>query len=506
MGRKSNPLSGFDIEVSEALGSANQYGTAAFAINHMWNALSTFFTNARGYKVSYHLDVLSPNVVAEGRTGQFRSVHLNKGYFNGFVAHNSELTAVLLHETFHAIGWGHNRIDRTYSIMNESTDLKGETPFLRLDDFWSMRQQFAMKVESAIVNGQQTTNSVYQWQQSQEGNWFTTNFGQNVRSFYLTYLYDILYDDAGINRLDFSNFKNALRVDLRPSVFVNNHVDPHQVRGTLVLGAAKWGQFNLYNAPNAKLHEAVGGSGHDVIVGNDHDNMLDGGLGNDTLVGLKGCDTLRGGGEIDTVDYSQDADSGGFAGVVVNLAKKARKTNFGTIKGQYGRDGFGDVDQLSNIENAIGSSKNDRLLAAEGGSRLQGLDGDDILWGFDGKDFLDGGDANDRLFGLGGNDTLVGGGGADTLAGQNGNDILTGGGGADLFCFHLRYGKDTVTDFKRSEGDTLQIDTRLAKDWTELQKAIRLRDGNLILNFGRDTLTLQGVNSLSVGDVRFVSG
>ena len=63
-----------------------------------------------------------------------------------------------------------------------------------------------------------------------------------------------------------------------------------------------------------------------------------------------------------------------------------------------------------------------------------------------------------NLVGTPGNDVLVGGAGADTLTGNAGNDRLTGGAGADRFHFNsMGDGNDTITDFSRAQGDTLDI-------------------------------------------------
>ncbi|WP_320073242.1 FG-GAP-like repeat-containing protein [Nostoc sp. MG11] len=80
-------------------------------------------------------------------------------------------------------------------------------------------------------------------------------------------------------------------------------------------------------------------------------------------------------------------------------------------------------------------------------------------------DTLTGTPANNIIDGRAGNDTLIGGAGNDTLIGGAGNDRLTGGTGADRFVFNSNaafkrsdLGVDTLTDFKRSEGDKIVLD------------------------------------------------
>ena len=76
--------------------------------------------------------------------------------------------------------------------------------------------------------------------------------------------------------------------------------------------------------------------------------------------------------------------------------------------------GYGGGATLVSIENAIGTSADDRLTG--GGA-------DNALYGGDGNDGLAGGRGNDALYGEGGDDLLNGG---------TGNDLLDGGAGFDI--------------------------------------------------------------------------
>ena len=100
-----------------------------------------------------------------------------------------------------------------------------------------------------------------------------------------------------------------------------------------------------------------------------------------------------------------------------------------------------------------GGSGNDRLLGDDGDDYLTGGSGNDFLSGYDGDDYLTGGSGTDRLSGGAGNDVLIGGKDSDQLNGGDDNDILTGGNGGDIFV--LSNGHDVITDFARSEGDTI---------------------------------------------------
>lgn len=172
-----------------------------------------------------------------------------------------------------------------------------------------------------------------------------------------------------------------------------------------------------------------GYSGDDILIGNGGNDTLNGGDGNDILVGGTGSDTLNGGDGNDTASYI-DATSG------VNITL----SNFGNANGGS-VSGWASGDQLSSIENLIGSNFNDTLV---------------------------GGNQDNVLGGLLGNDTLYGGGGNDVLIGGRGNDTMSGGSlvnssGQDSFVWlNGDTGIDTVLNFVRNfnaggDGDRLDL-------------------------------------------------
>jgi VCBS repeat-containing protein len=92
----------------------------------------------------------------------------------------------------------------------------------------------------------------------------------------------------------------------------------------------------------------------------------------------------------------------------------------------------------------VGVDGNDTLLGGLGNDQLLGEGGNDSLDGGDGVDTLNGGDGNDFLDGGSGNDGLTGGLGNDTLIGGAGNDTLQGNEGVNVYQFSAGFGTDTV--------------------------------------------------------------
>ena len=129
------------------------------------------------------------------------------------------------------------------------------------------------------------------------------------------------------------------------------------------------------------IENLTGSDYDDLLIGDVFTNLIQGGKGNDTLMGGAGgnADTLNGGEGNDTVSYV-----GSTAAVSLNISSG-------------GTGGDANSDQYVDIENAIGTDFSDQI---------QGSSADNILWGGAGGDILAGGGGNDYLYGGDGDDTL----------------------------------------------------------------------------------------------------
>ena len=269
-----------------------------------------------------------------------------------------------------------------------------------------------------------------------------------------------------------------------------------------------------------------GEGGNDLLLGYGGDDRLEGGAGSDELDGGVGADELLGGNGVDLAYYGLSA-----AGVRVDL-----------VAGR-GLGGDAEGDRLAGIENIWGTARADHLTGNNAANRLIGGDGNDVIQGGGSNDVIAGGDGQDTLDGDGGVDTLdygsaavpvtvnlatgfvlegafqtdaiagferlvgstfadflVGGAGANTVSGGAGDDLLegglgrdelTGGTGAERFRFHstaesgaTAATRDLVRDFRRADGDRLDLDN---------VDASTSNPGDQALTFiGRNAFTAEG--------------
>ncbi|MFK7862426.1 MAG: hypothetical protein AB8B64_26695, partial [Granulosicoccus sp.] len=249
----------------------------------------------------------------------------------------------------------------------------------------------------------------------------------------------------------------------------------------------------------ASIENVTGTTGEDRLGGDENDNVLSSGAGNDTVFGGAGSDNLDGGAGTDELRF----DELGAVGVVLNLS-------MGTA--DYAADGS--TDTFSAFERFLTTQQDDTVNTSDSDDTVFTLAGNDTVQASLGADALDGGlgvdvvdysgllgvssislvldgsqpvqvavdgadddtinsfenvvgtsgddriegDAEQNVFdGLAGNDILTGNGGDDELLGGQGDDVLSGGNGNDLL--DGEQGRDTASYVDAAGGVAVDLST-----------------------------------------------
>jgi Ca2+-binding RTX toxin-like protein len=208
------------------------------------------------------------------------------------------------------------------------------------------------------------------------------------------------------------------------------------------------GDDNINGGPGNDLLE--GATGNDSLSGGDGDDDFEGGDGNDTLSGDGGQDLLDGNSGADSLSGGGDFDAADYTSRLTPVSASADD-----VPGD-GEASEGD-NIASDVEDLYGGADDDTLVGNAGDGILDGGGGDDLIDGGPGTDDLIGGPGADHatyagrtaglfidLTTLGGdgesgeNDDIAGdvekvtGGSAnDTLIGNAASNLLFGGEGAD---------------------------------------------------------------------------
>lgn len=222
-----------------------------------------------------------------------------------------------LHELGHAMGLDHGQDGSgalptdhdslEYSVMTYRTfvgaDLSGysaaEGSFpatLMIADIAALQYMYGANY------GTNSGDSSYKWNPA-TGAWTVDGAaaGQSITNT----VFMTVWDGGGTDTYDFSAYTTDLTIDLQPGEWT--------ITSTAQLADLGMGQFSRGNIANAWLYEgnaaslienAIGGSGDDMIVGNEATNVLKGGGGNDSLNGLAGNDTMWGGSGNDTCIFT----------------------------------------------------------------------------------------------------------------------------------------------------------------------------------------------------------
>lgn len=250
-----------------------------------------------------------------------------------------------------------------------------------------------------------------------------TNITDTVYSFSQSNSYrQAIYDAGGNDTLNLSSFSRPVILDLNDGAYssigyysVADQIAYWQalypqvssfIRTSLSAGDAYTWSDNLGIAIGTDIENAVGGTGDDLIRGNELDNGLTGGAGNDVLSGDVGDDVLDGGLGDDFLDGGAGDDTASY----LNATNAVHVQLWGGMQ----NTGSAGQDTLIAIENLTGSAFADTLLGDGFVNTLNGGDGDDWLFGDIAPDWIYGEAGNDMIVALGDGDVIDGGAGKDT--------------------------------------------------------------------------------------------
>lgn len=199
--------------------------------------------------------------------------------------------------------------------------------------------------------------------------------------------------------------------------------------GVSITGSANGDTLDFSSTTLTAITRIDGGAGNDTIVGS---------LAADTLLGSGGDDTINAGGGNDTIQYTGtangfDAVDGGAGtdtisalanSTVIGLSALANVETIsaGTFTGVYiAGSSANDILNFS----AVTLTNIGRVEGGAGNDTLTGNTAANTLWGGLGNDIIDGGAGNDSLLGDDGDDTIVGGAGTDVINGGVGTDTVS---------------------------------------------------------------------------------
>ncbi|MBX9258877.1 M10 family metallopeptidase C-terminal domain-containing protein [Desmonostoc muscorum CCALA 125] len=231
---------------------------------------------------------------------------------------------------------------------------------------------------------------------------------------------ETIWDGDGTDMIDDTLDTFNAVIDLRPGHFSSI--------GAKSDGSKEGATNNVAIAFNTIIENAKGGSGNDVIQGNNTGNTLDGNGGNDTLFGGDGNDLLNGGNGDDILegDVGYDTLNGGIGTDTVQEFSDGDMILNDTSLNKLVSNSSGNIDFLNSIEQAklIGSNTNNKIDASN-------FSGNVTIFARQGNDTVIGGSNDDTINGGLGNDSILGGAGNDFFTGEQGNDTINGGSGTD---------------------------------------------------------------------------
>ena len=228
---------------------------------------------------------------------------------NTFPAKGGYTFSSIMHEIGHTLGLKHGQDDdgqhgilpathnsTEWSIMDyhsyvgatdsyyDNSEGSGNQTYMT-DDISALQYLYGANFSS------NSGNTTYSWSPL-TGEEFINGVGQGAST--TNTIYSSIWDGNGINTYDLSNYTSNLKIDLQPgdwSTFAVSQLADLNGKDTELPPGNVINANEYNNDPRSLIENANGGSGNDILIGNNADNHLDGGAGNDVLSGGNGNDT-----------------------------------------------------------------------------------------------------------------------------------------------------------------------------------------------------------------------
>ena len=247
--------------------------------------------------------------------------------------------ATLMHEIGHALGLKHPFEDSGSGVVLPSSEDWLGTSLMtyrtseggpiggayNIDFFPTTPMQYDIQAIQYLYGANPSIhagNTTYSWSPGQQ-------------------ILETIVDSGGTDTIDWSNQKSAAVIDLEPGSWSDLGQPYHYPGGSY--------KTTLFIESGTLIENAKGGSGKDVIHGNDLANLIEGGAGNDKLYGGDGNDTLVPGPGNDKVYGEGGNDTVVFHGDLAAFAVMAKKSYV----------------QVAETDHAPGGEGKDKIYTAE---------------------------------------------------------------------------------------------------------------------------------------------
>lgn len=262
-----------------------------------------------------------PSTSALGGDAWFNN---SKNYYDNPIAGNYGWLT-MMHETGHALGLKHPHETRgsfaalpteldslEFTVMSYRSYIGASTTTGYTNGSTSYPQSLMMLDIAALqkmYGADYTTNAddtVYSWSAT-TGQMLVNGVSQGATAGNKVFL--TVWDGGGNDTYDFSNYSGSVTVDLSPGGWSTTSATQLASLGGGQVARGNIANALLFEGNTASLIEnAIGGAGHDKLVGNQADNVLTGGGGNDLLDGGAGIDTAAFSGRQSDYSWSLTAE------------------------------------------------------------------------------------------------------------------------------------------------------------------------------------------------------